>query len=256
MGGAIGFASDYDGTLDLHHGAGITVQDRAAIASFREQGGLFGMNTGRTKRRLYPKLHGKVDIDFAVLLSGALILDGDGEVIWERRLPRDAMSDVVKDCRMKALGLYLVAGTEYWTTSPVTLLRRARSMINVVHKLSEIPDPIYGVAFRMLTLNGAARLAEHINETYADVLCAHQNEHSVDVTPAGCSKASGLEIVRNELGISTLGAIGDSYNDIPIMEEADIGYTFHTAPKALREAADAVVPTVSAALEDFLDRTR
>lgn len=250
MAGQLCFASDYDGTLV--HGPGIpSVQDRAAVDRFREEGGLFGLNTGRTRRGLAASLKDRLPLDFVILMSGALVLDAQREVIWERRMPRDVAAEIVGRFRLRALGLFLVAGNEYWTTSPVSLVRRSRGTFNVVRRFSMIPDPIFGVAFRMLTLDAASGLASRINRDFGSVATAYQNGKSVDVVSAGCSKATGLEVVRRELGVRAMAAMGDSYNDIPMLRAADVGYTFPSSPAEVRDAAVSVLPSVGAALADF-----
>ena len=256
MAGQLCFASDYDGTLV--HGPGIpSVQDRAAVDRFREEGGLFGLNTGRTRRGLAASLKDRLPLDFVILMSGALVLDAQREVIWERRMPRDVAAEIVGRFRLRALGLFLVAGNEYWTTSPVSPVRRSRGTFNVVRRFSMIPDPIYGVAFRMLTLDAASGLASRINRDFGSVATAYQNGKSVDGGSQDTylneltAKATGLEVVRRELGVRAMAAMGDSYNDIPMLRAADVGYTFPSSPAEVRDAAVSVLPSVGAALADF-----
>ena len=66
---------------------------------------------------------------------------------------------------------------------------------------------------------------------------------------AGCSKGTGAARVRELFGIERLGGIGDSYNDLPLIENADIGFTFSGSPQELRDAADEIVLSVSQAIE-------
>ena len=127
-------------------------------------------------------------------------------------------------------------------------------MFNLVHRVSDIPDPLYGVAFRLLTERLARHLCSRINREMGDVVQAYQNTLSVDVVPAGCSKASGLATVRRELGVTVLGAMGDSYNDIPMLAAADRGYTFPDAPEAVRAAEGATASSVAEALDDMMLR--
>ena len=244
------FCSDYDGTL-RRGGVRPDARNLEAVRRFRERGGLFGINTGRTKNRLLLPLKDVLELDFAIIMSGALVLDGKGRVLWERRMPRAVMKAIIKRCQARMLGLYLVASEEYWTASPVNLLRRSRGGFNFVRSLDDIPDPVYGVAFRALTPRLAGSLAALINGEFGDVASAYQNGGSVDIVPAGCSKATGLEVVRRELGVDVVAAMGDSYNDIPMLGTADVGYTFPDAPKEVRTAARAIMPSVAAALEDF-----
>jgi HAD superfamily hydrolase (TIGR01484 family) len=71
----------------------------------------------------------------------------------------------------------------------------------------------------------------------------------LDLTPAGVSKASGLEHVCAQLGLtaSDVLAIGDSFNDIEMLRWAAHGVAVAQAPAEVQEAANA---TTAAANED------
>jgi HAD superfamily hydrolase (TIGR01484 family) len=68
----------------------------------------------------------------------------------------------------------------------------------------------------------------------------------LDLTPVGVSKASGLEHVCRELGLtsSDVLAIGDGRNDIEMLRWAGRGVAMGQAVEVVREAADAVTETV------------
>jgi hydroxymethylpyrimidine pyrophosphatase-like HAD family hydrolase len=70
----------------------------------------------------------------------------------------------------------------------------------------------------------------------------------VDIVAAGCSKGTGVDKVRELFGIDRFGGIGDSYNDLPLLQASDISFTFPDAPDELREAADEIVRSVSEAI--------
>ena len=76
----------------------------------------------------------------------------------------------------------------------------------------------------------------------------------LDLTPVGVSKASGLEQVCAELGLTSADvlAIGDGRNDIEMLQWAARGVAMGQAIEPVREAADAVTEGVNddgAALE-------
>jgi Cof subfamily protein (haloacid dehalogenase superfamily) len=79
----------------------------------------------------------------------------------------------------------------------------------------------------------------------------------LDLAPTGVSKASGLERVCAELGVSASDvlAIGDGRNDVEMLQWAGRGVSMGQAPLEVQEAADGVTGTVDddgAAME--LDR--
>ena len=119
-----------------------------------------------------------------------------------------------------------------------------------IYSCSELPaDRIYGVSMRLPDENAAAEAARLIEEEYGDKVSAFQNLVNVDIVAAGCSKGTGAARVRELFPIGRMGGIGDSYNDLPLIEAADVGFTFPTAPEPLRDASDHIVLSVSQAIE-------
>ena len=43
--------------------------------------------------------------------------------------------------------------------------------------------------------------------------------------------------------------IGDSYNDIPMLVDGEMSFTFHSSPQEVKEAADFLVDTIAEAIE-------
>jgi HAD superfamily hydrolase (TIGR01484 family) len=68
----------------------------------------------------------------------------------------------------------------------------------------------------------------------------------LDLAPVGVSKASGLAYVARELSVDAADvlAIGDGRNDIEMLRWAGRGVAMGQAIEEVREAADAVAPTV------------
>ena len=68
----------------------------------------------------------------------------------------------------------------------------------------------------------------------------------MDLSPVGVSKASGLQHVVDELGLTAddVLAIGDGRNDIEMLRWAGRGVAMAQAVEEVREAADAVTETV------------
>lgn len=67
---------------------------------------------------------------------------------------------------------------------------------------------------------------------------------SVEITPAGVHKGAALAELARMMDIHTdnILAIGDSINDLPMIEMAGVGVAMGSAPEALKRAADIIVP--------------
>ena len=79
----------------------------------------------------------------------------------------------------------------------------------------------------------SAEIALHRTEYPGRDLCI------LDILPAGCSKASALERLAELRGISLqqVLAIGDNWNDLPMLEAAGQTVLMSNAPEALKELA-------------------
>src|SRR5699024_6318100 len=68
----------------------------------------------------------------------------------------------------------------------------------------------------------------------------------LDLAPEGVSKASGLEVVCDRLGVAReeVLAIGDGFNDLEMLRWAGRGVAMGQAPVEVQDAADDVTETV------------
>ncbi len=89
-------------------------------------------------------------------------------------------------------------------------------------------------------------MAEHFNERLA-VLRSHALFG--ELTAPGVSKGAALKTLAARLGIprEQVVAIGDHENDLQMIAWAGLGLAMGNAIPAVREAADAIIPTVEEA---------
>ena len=102
----------------------------------------------------------------------------------------------------------------------------------------------------------AAELSAWVNANFGEHVNAFQNVQEVDVAPLGCTKGKGVLLLRDWMrehyGEIKLFGIGDSINDLPLIEAADVSYTFPYAPETVQQKATKVVPTIVEALIDSM----
>ena len=68
----------------------------------------------------------------------------------------------------------------------------------------------------------------------------------------GCSKGTGIEFVKAHYGIDKMCGIGDSFNDLPMLRQADTSFTFDYSAEKVQAEADYVVNTVADAVKILL----
>ncbi len=226
------------------------------VREFQNAGHLFGLCTGRPVGGVTPFIKNAIRPDFYICSSGSDIVDSELAEIRKRTIDREVAEAI---CRR-----YLSDTTEgdrimvcvddqfyvfHETDMPVEL--------HVLGGVEDIPEGmLYQVSIHADKPEAAAAIAAYINETFGDKVAAFQNVEDVDIAPVGCSKGHGMDLLRRHFGERhgevKLYGIGDSYNDLPLMEAADVSYTFPYAPKEVQEKATKVVETIVDALEDCM----
>ena len=248
------FASDFDGTLYFYKAeVKLPPENVQKIREYQAAGHLFGLCTGRQVSGLTPFITGLVKPDFFITSSGANIVDGDLKPILKRGVDRGVADALVRE--LNPLGYRLTLDVE----GDICVFAKMDypGKYYVVTGVDDCPPGlIHQVSVHTESLEDAARLAASINERYGDKVEAFQNVIEIDIAPRGCSKGKGVlalrEHMKEKYGDFRLYGIGDSINDLPLLEASDVSYTFPYAPEICRKKADVVVPTIVDALEDSM----
>ena len=252
----IAIASDIDGTLIFHSNGSYTEiaetyfkeEDMAAIAAWQAKGRFFGYCTGRPPATVFGLLPDGMEPDFYIACNGAVILDRNRNIIYESVIKAD---DIRKLFERYKNSFQLSA---FYTDSRDTLYRIMETQRNdvkqvVVHSLDDIRDrKLYCLAMFFGDNEEAASVCADINRD-CPTLSAFQNKNVVDVMCKGCSKGDGILRIKKYLQADVMAGIGDSYNDLPMLLEAQPSFTFHSSPEDIRRQTDYVVDSVAEAME-------
>jgi HAD superfamily hydrolase (TIGR01484 family) len=169
------------------------------------------------------------------------------DTMWVKALePRDARSIVD----------FLVA--ERHSFNAIDGLRR-------VSKLADISDwQITRLAANSLLPEQARAIAAEIGETMDNVHAAviirtDNGEWMVDFTHAEATKASGAAQFARAVGVplSQIAGVGDSFNDLPLLQACGAAVAMGQAPQPLKEVADYVAPSawqdgLAVAIDEFI----
>ena len=230
------FASDFDGTLYFYKAEDdrkLPAENVAKIREYQKAGHLFGLCTGRQVGGLTPFITGFVEPDFYITSSGANIVDKDLREIRKRGVDPVVAQEILDKYGIENYRFTLDVEGDICVFAPM-----------------DYPGKYY-------VLDEAERMSKEINEIWGDSVNAFQNVIEIDIAPKGCSKGKGVEFLREYMretyGEIKLYGIGDSINDLPLLEASDVSYTFPYAPKVVQDKATKVVETIVDALEDSMN---
>lgn len=108
-------------------------------------------------------------------------------------------------------------------------------------------EHIFGLSINAVHEQQAKQWTHDLNETYKEII-AFQNKEYIDIVKRGCSKGEAVKKLKELLHLDMVYGIGDSYNDIPMLESADCSFTFHDSPQIVQEKATHIVSSISEAI--------
>lgn len=257
--------SDLDGTIinrsqnELHEG------NFEAIKKWREAGNLFVLCTGRNPIDIQPTLKvADLEYDYMVLCNGASLYDHEGKCIFEEQFPLELGKEILKEASKNKDLLTFYCDDKQLVMSQhddvLVIDENGDKLGNVFNQpFSKYVDD--ATCFRMLCFideTGSDLLYE-----YQDLLLVpHQDEISwffntecIDIMSYGVSKGNGMARLAEILGadIKDIYAIGDSFNDVSMVEMAGNGCTFDYAPEVLRKRAKYIVPSIKGLIDGIME---
>ena len=236
-------ASDLDGTLVDSEGH-VSARTRKALDRVRDAGALLIFVTGRPPRWMSQVVAETGASGLAVCANGAMVYDlGSGEVIRQHVLDPVSASKLVDAIRAEIPGVTFAVESGvgfahepgYVPTWPAphtavaevdVLLREPVAKLLVKHP-ERLPDEIHPIV--------AELAGDDANVTYSGNVL-------LEVSGAGISKASTLEVLCLEYGVPPAGVIafGDMPNDIPMLTWAGYGVAVANAHPSVLAVADEV----------------
>ena len=245
------FASDFDGTLYFYKAeVKLPPENVQKVREYQAAGHYFGLCTGRQVGGLTPFIGGLIQPDFWITSTGSNIIDRDMKEIRKLFVRRDIIQRIIDDVRPRGNRISIdIDGV-------INVFEEMDypGAYNVITGMDDAPQGmVHGVGIHCETLEEAAALTRELNDKYGDYLNAFQNVIEVDIAPKGTSKGEAVSVIRRYYGDCKVYAIGDSMNDLPLLEAADVSYTFHYAPEEVQRKATKVVDTIVDALQDSMD---
>lgn len=240
---------DIDGTLVGEDGRVIPESARAAIQCARANGHICMINTGRTLTLVGTELTEQTEFDGLVLGCGTMIVYRGKTLLHETFSQEDGLRIIdglhryeIDACLEGSENNYRDSDDRLFTENYRRFISRFDSF--GYGSFQEAPghfDKFYAYTDRVERMNGFRR-------EFADRLdFVDRKGGYFEIMPKGCSKASAMDFVAGALGIPVeeTVAIGDSSNDIPMIERAHVGIAMGNATEDVKKAADYVSTDIS-----------
>lgn len=249
-------ATDYDGTLKFSDS--ILESDLEAIRRWREAGNLFAIVTGRSKESIDRELNRyEIPADYCITNNGGMVFDARGDMLMSSSLDTLMAIDLmfISHERPEIVSYVVNDGLRrHKVTVHANLQDHRYPTLEPDWSEEDIMDSgrFAQLVYSCTTPEAALELAEQLNSHFSSVITAYANNFVVDIVPKGVSKAAGLEFVGSYADVDEDGiyCIGDSYNDIPMLEAFDHSAASAMAPADVKLAAD---DRAFLCLSDYID---
>ncbi|MEU4036175.1 HAD family hydrolase [Streptomyces collinus] len=240
-------ATDLDGTL-LRADDTVSDRSRAALERVARAGARHLVVTGRPAPRVRPLLDVLGCTGLAVCGQGAQVYDaGADRMLWSVRLDRELAETALGKIEAEVGQVY--AAVDQDGVDGLTLIEPGYLMphptlpaVRVDRRDDLWREPISKVLLRHQTLSDdeLAQLARSAVGSLATVTMSGPG--TVELQPCGVTKATGLALAADHLGLAADRALafGDMPNDIPMFDWAGRGVAMANAHPELKAVADEV----------------
>lgn len=240
---------DIDGTLRDFTEKGIRPGTYQAIALAKNHGIRCFIATGRHILEIQEEnLLDQLVFDGYVLLNGSLCLDAQFSVLWANPIPVSQVQTMLTLKEELDFPLLLMEKDAMYVSHITPLLEKIQAEIGTAvppvepHMERGLTHPVYQMVpySNDLTPEFLATRLPH---------CEITRWHSggaFDITPKDGSKQIGIQKIMEYYGYlrEEIAAIGDGYNDIPMIRSAGVGIAMGNGNEQIKAAADFVTDSI------------
>lgn len=240
---------DIDGTLRDFTEKGIRPGTYEAIELAKNRGIRCFIATGRHFLEIQEEnLLDKLAFDGYVLLNGSLCLDSRRLVLYENPIPVSQIQSMLELERKLGFALIFMEKDAMYTSRITPQLEKIQAQIGTSvppvepHMERGLTRPVYQMIPYTEGLSHDF-LADYL--PLCDITLWHAGG-AYDITPKGGSKQLGIEKVIQHYGFSRneIAAIGDGFNDIPMIRYAGLGIAMGNGNDKVKEAADFITDSI------------
>ncbi|MDL4841866.1 HAD family hydrolase [Aquibacillus rhizosphaerae] len=253
------FATDLDGTL-LGHGNHIDEKDINAINSLVENKIEFTIATGRMNRDITEIVKLIKQKSHRVSQNGGFVHDKEGQLIYSQTFTGE-LSKRIHNAISNSIPLYCVStADDIFVSEKTGIIQQLEHLLYFPLKEGVNFSDQYGSSIhpaKFMILGETDEISKQkdllMKQFESEVEAYLSDNHCVDIVPKGISKALGLSHLIKILEINPveIAVIGDSFNDIPMLEMTPLSYAMASAHPDVQRKASKVVNHVHEAITDL-----
>lgn len=242
-------ASDLDGTLYFGEEVGVKPQDIKAIKEFQKAGNLFGICSGRTYAGIKHAIEDEdVKLDFYILVSGACLMDKDGNYLYYHTIEKNLIQRILNVIDETNINILFCHGENYYRMNPN---HNMTGYGIVIHDIDEAEFDHYdSLHLGFDNLETLEKVKKNLKANFSDEIEIHHNVLNLDITPKGNSKGIAIKNLHKYLSVKqeNIYTIGDSYNDISMLDAVKTAFTFHESDEEVKKHAKYIVSNIAEAI--------
>jgi len=245
-------ASDMDGTL-VNDKSELTDRTKDAIIKAVEAGVIFVTATGRpfsNVQNVNNLFNKEYDMPFIVFNGAAAYMGKSGDLLFERFLDFDLANEAFKMGQELGAAQILWTGPRLWANRECKETAQYHSVckgldMTIVTDLAVIKDEVDGIS-KVLWIDDPANVKElsvKMCAHFSDRLkCVSSMPHFLEFVSIDAGKGAALAEIGRIFGIdkSEMIAVGDSYNDLCMIEYAGFGVAVANARDDIKARSDYV----------------
>ena len=248
------FVTDLDGTL-LPSGQKVSAKNIEAVQKLVKAGVTVTIATGRMYQATLPiALSLGVNVPI-ITYNGALIKTVEGEIIHENFIAPETVLSLMEFAEKRNWHLQTYSDDKLYYAEENKYSKEYEAAVKVKGDAigwQALKNYKNGVPKLLVITDNLEQTNERVgilNTEFADKVDAFSsNPNYIEITAKGVSKAAAIDILAGKLKISKLEtlAIGDSYNDLPMLKAAGVSVAMGNAPDNIKEVCTYVTESCEA----------
>lgn len=252
---------DIDGTL-VNKRNNIPDSTKRAVKKLKENGVIPVIATGRAPL-LIEEIRQELNIDSYIAMNGQLVMH-KGQVLFHNPIQQETVNRLTDKAVEEKNGIILCGAKDIFSNSIVSLAKRSSvwailkgvgkiipghlqlSLFKKLIRKPPNPEQYKGKPIYQVILETSMDQEPAYKEAFPELHFARSNRYTVDIISAGISKATGIEVFLEKLGIEaaeTYG-FGDSPNDLEMLDYVQVGVAMGNGWDSVKDVADYVTDSV------------